>query len=236
MLRRIRITDAGFPRNAGSDHIKGVKMSSASRTAVCRLCRRENEKLFLKGSRCTSSKCALERRAYIPGEQGVGSRRRRPSNYAMQLREKQKARRIYGIRERQFRNYFKKAERAKMATGSALIQFLERRIDNIIYRANLASSRSRARQMVNHGFLRVNGRKVDIPSFLVNAGDKLTLDCSDQQKKDIKKTAEIMDDRVRPDWFEVDMDSFTIDIKRLPTKDDIGIGIEENLIVELYSK
>lgn len=211
-------------------------MSSTKKSSVCRLCRRETEKLFLKGQRCTSSKCAMDRRGYIPGEQSQGRRRKRLSNYAIQLREKQKARRIYGIREQQFRNYFKKAERSKLATGSALIQFLERRLDNILYRANFAHSRANARQMVNHGFLKVNGRKVDIPSFLVKTGDKLSVKCSDQQKKDIKKTAEIMEDRMKPDWFEVNTENLSVEIKRLPTKEDIGIGIEENLIVELYSK
>ncbi len=211
-------------------------MSRTQKTSVCRLCRRESEKLFLKGTRCTSAKCALDRKSYTPGEQGQGRRRRRMSNYAMQLREKQKARRIYGIREKQFRNYFKKAESSQLSTGKALLQFLERRLDNVVYRANFAHSRSQARQMVNHGFFKVNGRKVDIPSFLVKSEDKLTMNCSDPQKKDIKKTLEIMDDRIRPDWFKVDEKQLVIDITRLPEKDDIGIGIEENLIIELYSK
>lgn len=211
-------------------------MSSTNNASVCRLCRREEEKLFLKGTRCISAKCAVDKRPYIPGEQGQGRRRRRPSNYATQLREKQKARRIYGIREKQFHNYFEKAERMKMATGDALLQFLERRLDNVVYRAVFAHSRAQARQMVNHGLFKVNGRKVDIPSYLVSPEDKITVKNTDRFKKEINKTMEIMEDNMKPDWFEVDKDLLSISIGRLPTKDDIGIAIEENLIVELYSK
>lgn len=211
-------------------------MSRTKKASVCRLCRREEEKLFLKGARCISSKCAIDRRPYIPGEQGQGRRRRRPSNYAMQLREKQKARRIYGIREKQFRNYFAKAEGTKMATGDALLQFLERRLDNVIYRANFAYSRAHARQMVNHGLFRVNGRKVDIPSYLVKQQAKITVRADDNLKKEIKKTMELMEDNIKPDWFEVDKELLEINVGRMPTKADVGISIEENLIVELYSK
>jgi small subunit ribosomal protein S4 len=206
-------------------------------TASCRLCRREGEKLFLKGTKCVSDKCAFDKRQYAPGQHGQ-QRKRKPSDYAIQLREKQKAKRIYGILEKQFRNYFKKAEKAKGATGEILLQLLERRLDNVVYRANFASSRSQARQMVKHNFAKVNGKKVNIPSYIVKPGEKIEMKGKDQQIKDIKEIIKILEDRGRivPDWIEVSPDKLTIDISRLPNKADTGMAIEENLIVELYSK
>ncbi|MBL7073021.1 MAG: 30S ribosomal protein S4 [Candidatus Omnitrophica bacterium] len=204
-------------------------------TASCRLCRRESEKLFLKGERCTSEKCAFLKREYAPGQHGQ-MRRRKKSDYAIQLREKQKAKRIYGVFEKQFENYFKKAERAKGATGEVLLQFLERRLDNLIYRACYAKSRSASRQLVGHGFVRVNGRKVNIPSFLVKAGDEVEMTGKDAQIKEIKETVKILEDRGIPEWIETSPGNLAVKIKRLPTKKDTGLKIEENLIVELYSK
>jgi len=204
-------------------------------TASCRLCRREMEKLFLKGERCTSAKCAFLKREYAPGQHGQ-MRRRKKSDYAIQLREKQKAKRIYGILEKQFKNYFKKAERAKGATGEVLLQCLERRLDNLVYRACFANSRSEARQLVGHGFVKVNGRKVDIPSFLIKAGDEVEMAGKDAQIKEIKETAKVLEDRGTPEWIETSSANLAIKVKRLPVKSDTGLKIEENLIVELYSK
>ena len=203
--------------------------------ASCRLCRRENEKLFLKGTRCTSASCSVVKRGYAPGQHGR-MMKRKPSNYAIQLREKQKAKRIYGMLERQFRNYFKKAEKAKGATGEVLIQLLERRLDNVLYKACLASSLSSARQMVGHKFVKVNGRKVNIPSYLVKVGDEIELIGKEEQKKAFKETTKILEDRGVPDWIEVSSDKLAVKVNRLPLKGDIGVAIEENLIVELYSK
>ncbi len=204
-------------------------------TASCRLCRREKEKLFLKGTKCSSGKCAFVKREYAPGQHGQ-LRKRKPSDYAIQLREKQKAKRAYGILEKQFKNYFKKAEKAKGVTGEVLLQFLERRLDNVIFLACFASSRSSARQLVSHRFVKVNGRKVNISSFLVKKGDEITLAGKDKQLKEIKKTTKVLEDRGTPEWMEVASDALAIKILHLPEKEDISMAIEENLIVELYSK
>jgi len=204
-------------------------------TASCRLCRREGEKLFLKGTRCSADKCAFARREYAPGQHGQ-MRRRKASNYAIQLREKQKAKRTYGVLEKQFENYFKKAEKAKGATGEVLIQLLERRIDNLVYRACFASSRSSARQLVSHGFVKVNGKKVNIPSYLIKVGDEIQIRGKDTQIKDIKETVKLLEDRTIPEWIGVSAEDLLAKITRLPIKSDIGLAIEESLIVELYSK
>ncbi|MDD5634350.1 MAG: 30S ribosomal protein S4, partial [Candidatus Omnitrophica bacterium] len=166
-------------------------------TPSCRLCRREEVKLFLKGTRCATDKCALVKRAYSPGQHGK-TRKRKSSNYAMQLREKQKAKRIYGILERQFKNYFKKAEKAKGATGEVLLQSLERRLDNVIYRACFAGSRAQARQIVGHRFVKVNGRRVNIPSFLVRVDDEITLGGREEQLKAIRESAKVLEGRSIP--------------------------------------
>ena len=204
-------------------------------SASCRLCRREMEKLFLKGTKCESDKCAFVKRAYAPGEHGQ-MRRRKASNYAVQLREKQKAKRIYGMLEKQFKNYFKRAEKTKGATGEILLQLLERRIDNVIYRAGFAASRAGARQMVSHKFIKVNGRRVNISSFLVDIGDEIVIKGKEAQEKAIKETYKELEDRTKPEWIEVSDSNLAVKIKRLPTKSDSGMEIEENHIVELYSK
>jgi len=204
-------------------------------TASCRLCRSAGDKLFLKGTRCTSSKCSLAKRDYGPGQHGQ-MRRRKPSNFAIQLREKQKAKRIYGMLERQFRNYFAKAERSKGATGEVLLQLLERRLDNVIYRSCFSSSLSGARQMVSHKFVKVNGRRVNIPSYQISEGDEILLYGTETQLKAIKETVKELEDRGIPEWLEVSGEQLTVKIKRLPTKSDSGKEIQENLIVELYSK
>jgi len=204
-------------------------------TASCRICRGEGEKLFLKGAKCTSDKCAFLKREYAPGQHGQ-MRRRKKSDYAIQLREKQKVKRIYGVLEKQFENYFKKAEKSKGATGEVLFQLLECRLDNLIFRACFAKSRSASRQLVGHGFVKVNGRKVNIPSFLVNTGDEIEMYGNDSQIKELKETAKVLEDRGTPEWIEISAENLAVKIKRLPTKKDTGLTIEENLIVELYSK
>jgi len=201
----------------------------------CRLCRRENEKLFLKGTKCTTDKCAFMRRGYAPGMHGQRMRRK-ASDYAIQLLEKQKAKRIYGLLERQFKNYFKKAERSKGVTGEVLLQLLERRIDNVVFRACFAESRAKARQVVKHNFVRINGRKVNIPSYLIKVGDEIKIKGSDQQLKAFRETAKVLEERGVPEWMEVSAENLAVKITKLPTKKDIGMVIEENLIVELYSK
>jgi len=203
--------------------------------ASCRKCRREGEKLFLKGTRCTSDKCAYAKREYAPGQHG-NKRHRKPSDYAIQLREKQKAKRIYGVLEKQFKNYFKKAERAKGATGEVLLQLLERRLDNVVYRACFAPSRSAARQMVGHKFVKVNGRKVNISSYSVVPGEEITIVGKDSLVKDIRENVKILEDRGTPEWIEADSKALAIKVKKMPAKEDIGMAIEENLIIELYSK
>jgi small subunit ribosomal protein S4 len=163
-------------------------------------------------------------------------RKRKPSDYAIQLREKQKVKRIYGLLERQFKNYFFKAEQSKGVTGQVLLQLLERRLDNLVYRANFAESRAKARQTVLHGFTTVNGKKVNIPSYLINVGDKIEIKGSEGQLKAFKETAKLLEDRQTPEWLDVSAEKLAVEIRRLPEKKDIGMTIEENLIVELYSK
>lgn len=204
-------------------------------TASCRQCRREGEKLFLKGTKCGTDKCALTRRDFAPGMHGQkGSKK--GSNYSIQLREKQKAKRIYGLFERQFKNYFKKASREKGVTGDVLLRFLECRLDNVVYRAGFAESRAKARQMVLHRHAKVNGRKLNIPSYLVRPGDEIMLAGKDEQIKSYKETTKILQDRTIPEWMDVSADNLAIKIKRVPEKKDIGEAIQASLIVELYSK
>jgi len=204
--------------------------------SACRLCRSEGEKLFLKGVRCNTDRCAIARREYSPGQHGITKRRKKPSNYALQLRMKQKVKRIYGVLEKQFKLYFIKADRSKGVTGEVLLQLLERRLDNLVYRACFAESRARARQLVRHRFVKVNGRKVDIPSYLIKAGDTIELTGKEQQEKAIKETFKTLEDRGVPEWLVVESEALSIKVERLPVKADIGMDIEENLIVELYSK
>ena len=203
---------------------------------VCRLCRRENEKLFLKGKRCLTDKCAIERKAYPPGQHGTGRRRRRSSEYATQLREKQKVKRIYGIGERRFRTMFTEAERVKGITGENLLISLEARLDNIVYRLGFAPSRKAARQLVRHRHVRVDGATVDIPSFQVSPGQEISIAPSAQ---DAPVVREAMEDRKSKDqlsWLGADYDNFTGRVIEEPTRADIPLAVQEQLIVELYSK
>ena len=203
--------------------------------ARCRLCRREGMKLFLKGSRCFSDKCAFERRGYAPGEHGK-SRRIKETNYGQQLREKQKARRIYGLLERQFRHFFTKAAVSKGVTGETLLQMLERRLDNVVFRLGFASNRSQARQLVRHGHFEVNGRIVDIPSFLVRSGDQVRVREKSKKLTVIQGALEARKGQSSPEWLEVDADGMTGKVLSIPTRESIPVPINEQLIVELYSK
>ena len=202
--------------------------------SVCRLCRREGVKLFLKGERCYTDKCAIERRNYPPGQHGQA--RAKFSEYAIQLREKQKLRRIYGVLERQFRRYFHTADKGKGVTGETLLILLERRLDNMVYRMGFANSRSEGRQLVRHGHCAVNGKKVNIPSFLVKAGDVVTVREKSRPNTRIGEALEASQRRGIPDWLEVDRPNFTGRIKALPARNDLTMPINEKLVVELYSK
>ncbi len=202
--------------------------------SVCRMCRREGMKLFLKGERCFTDKCAIERRNYPPGQHGQG--RHKFSEYSIQLREKQKVKRIYGVFEAQFRRYFALAERSRGVTGETLLTTLERRLDNIVFRLSFANSRAEARQLVRHGHFKVNGRKVTIPSFLVNAGDKVTVRERSQKVARIVEALELSQRRGVPDWLEIDREGFAGTVKMLPQRADLTMPINERLIVELYSK
>lgn len=204
------------------------------RGSVCRLCRREGMKLFLKGDRCFSEKCAVERRNYPPGEHGQG--RVKFSEYGNQLREKQKVKRIYGVMENQFHRYFMEAERMKGVTGENLLILLERRLDNMVYRLGFAASRNEARQLVRHGHIRVNGRKVDIPSFLTKQGDTIQLREKSRKIARVLDSLETIARRGVPSWLEYDKNTFTGKIKAFPTREELTMPISENLIVELYSK
>jgi small subunit ribosomal protein S4 len=202
---------------------------------VCRLCRREGTKLFLKGARCYSDKCSVARRTYPPGQHGQG-RRRQMSNYGQQLREKQKARRIYGVLERQFRRYYAQAARAKGVTGERLLQLLELRLDNVVYRLGFAENRAQARQLVNHGHFEVNGRKVDIPSYLVKENDAIAVRERSRNRTYFKDLLAVLADRQTPEWLTRNNDTLSGSVVRLPQRDDIEIPVEEQLIVERYSR
>lgn len=202
--------------------------------SVCRICRREGGRLFLKGDRCYSDKCSVERRAYPPGQHG--QRRSKVTDYGIQLREKQKVRKMYGILEKQFRLYFEKAESMKGITGSNLLTLLERRMDNIIYRLGFASSRNQARQLVRHNHFLVNGRKVNIPSYLVKVGDVVVLRDKSRKVASILESMETVARRGVPEWLELDKDNFTGAIRAFPAREDLTMPIQEQLIVELYSK
>ncbi len=202
--------------------------------SVCRLCRREKTKLFLKGTRCHTPKCAVERREYVPGMHGQG--RQKLSGYGLQLREKQKVKRIYGILETQFKNYFKKAAHTKGETGSSLLTRLERRLDNVVYRMGVAGSRSEARQIVRHGHVMVNKKPVNIVSFQVKAGDNIRLLGSDKMRERFKQVLEETKDQKRVEWLNTDGIDFTSTVTKLPERSDIQMPIQEQLIVELYSK
>lgn len=201
---------------------------------VCRLCRREGAKLYLKGDRCYTAKCAIDRRGYAPGQHGQG--RKKSSEYGIQLREKQKARRIYGVLETQFRNYFEKAEHQKGVTGENLLRLLERRLDNVVYRLGFAGSRVEARQLVRHGHFSVNGRKVNIPSFLTKVGDVIVINEKSRDTNRIKELVEQAARKAAPAWLELDVDQFIGKVVAIPSREEIDVPIEEHLIVELYSR
>jgi small subunit ribosomal protein S4 len=200
--------------------------------AVCRLCRREGLKLFLKGDRCFTDKCAFSRRGYAPGQHGQG--RKKVSNYGLQLREKQKAKRIYGILEGQFRRYYEKAERQRGITGENLLRFLELRLDSIVYKLGYGNSRSEARQLVNHGHFLVNGKKVDIASYEVKVNDVISVCDKSKATEKFKTFAE--NPKALPSWIEGNSENFEGKIISLPSRADIEVPVNETLIVELYSK
>ena len=202
--------------------------------AVCRMCRREGQKLFLKGDRCYTQKCALECRAYAPGQHGQN--RRKASEYGTQLREKQKTKRYYGLLETQFRNYFEMAERRPGQTGENLLAILESRLDNVVYRLGFAMSRAEARQLVSHGHFTVNGHKVNIPSYLVKPGMVITLKDTSKSLEKIKANVEANSFRQPPKWLEYDANNMIAKVTAVPAREDIDLPIEEHLIVELYSK
>jgi small subunit ribosomal protein S4 len=204
---------------------------------VCRLCRREGIKLFLKGQRCFTEKCAVEKRNFFPGEHGHNVRMRsKVIGYGLQLREKQKVKRIYGILERQFRRYFEKAARRKGITGELLLQFLERRLDNVVCRLGFAGSRRQARQLVRHGHIEVNGRRITIPSYLLKRGDEVAVRQNSRKMPSIVNSLQEVPGRGVPSWLSLDAESFKGQVLELPRRADIALPIEEQLIVELYSK
>src|ERR1700674_4265809 len=202
---------------------------------VCRLCRREGMKLFLKGERCYTEKCAIEKRNFAPGQHGK-SRKQKLAGYGVQLREKQKVKRIYGVLEDQFRRYFEQAERTRGITGETLLQLLAGRLDNFVYRLGLATSRPQARQLVRHGHFLVNGKKVDIPSYSVKAGDLVTVLGRTQKNPTIEHAMEEVKGRGIPAWLAFDANTITGRIVSIPTREQINLPVQEQLIVELYSK
>lgn len=198
----------------------------------CRQCRREGCKLFLKGERCTSKKCAMERRPSLPGQHG--SARKRVTEYGLQLREKQKVKRAYGILEKQFRRYYEEAVRMKGVTGENMLSLIERRLDNVVYRMGIGASRPECRQIVNHGQITVNGRRVNIPSFIVKVGDEIAIK---ENKKELEMFKQLKDIKiVMPKWLEFNPQTLTGKVVALPTREDIDLGIKEHLIIELYSR
>ena len=202
---------------------------------VCRLCRREAMKLFLKGERCHGEKCAIDRRNVPPGQHGKG-RRTRLAGYGLQLREKQKVKRMYGVLERQFRRYFEEADRRKGVTGETLLQLLERRLDNVVYRLGFAASRPQARQLVRHGHFTVNGRRADVPSFSVKAGDVVAVRTSSAKNPAILYAREEVKGRGIPEWLALDEQALSGRLTAAPTRDQLNVAVHEQLIVELYSK
>ncbi|MFH1063030.1 MAG: 30S ribosomal protein S4 [Candidatus Omnitrophota bacterium] len=204
----------------------------------CRICRREGSKLFLKGARCATDKCAFTRRSYPAGQHGAsrGRGRSKISDYGLQLREKQKVKRIYGVLERQFRRYFYEADRLEGVTGELLLQLLERRLDNVILRTGFAVSLTQARQFVRYGHVQVNGKKVDIPSFLVVAGLSIQIKAKDSLIKLVRENLEITKDRTIPSWLRVDTANLKAEVLKMPLREEVPFAVQEQLIVELYSK
>lgn len=201
---------------------------------VCRLCRREGQKLYLKGERCFSPKCAIDRRAYAPGQHGQN--RKKLSEYGLQLREKQKAKRIYGVLETQFANYFEEADRTPGITGENLLRLLELRLDNVVYRLGFGRSRTEARQVVRHNHILVNGKRVNIPSYQVRVGDVIEIKEDSKSLQRFKDIVETTGSRLVPEWLQADKDNLSGKIVSVPNRDQIDIDIQETLIVELYSK
>ena len=201
---------------------------------VCRLCRREGTKLFLKGERCLTGKCALDRRSTAPGQHGAA--RKKVEEYGRQLREKQKTRRYYGVLEKQFIRYYEMAELKEGMTGENLLIILERRLDNVVYRMGMAKSRKEARQLVLHGHFTLNGKKANIPSMLVKAGDVISVKEASRESVKIKELVEALEGQIKPKWLEVDSANLTAKVVNLPAREDIDFPFEEQLIVELYSK
>jgi small subunit ribosomal protein S4 len=203
--------------------------------AVCRLCRREGMKLFLKGAKCFTDKCPVEKRNFAPGQHGK-DRKAKIVGYGLQLREKQKAKRMYFTQEKQFRNYFERAARTRGVTGEVLLQQLERRLDNVVYRLGFAVARRQARQLVRHGHVQVNGKKVDIPSYQVHAGDEIAVRETSNKLAMLEIAKDFASHQAPPAWLEVDRDAYKGRVVSLPTRNDINLPINEQLIVELYSK
>jgi small subunit ribosomal protein S4 len=203
--------------------------------SVCRYCRGEGEKLFLKGDRCYSEKCAVERKPFGPGAHGQG-RRQKPTEYGLQLREKQKTKRTYGLMEKQFRNYFKRAERQKGITGENLLILLERRLDNVVYRLGFASSRKEARQLVNHGHFTINGKKATIPSMMVRVGDIIQVKEKSRESAKFKEIKEQAAYKTPPEWLSVDVENLAGTVLAYPVRNQIDTPVSEQLIVELYSR
>ena len=202
--------------------------------AVCKLCRREGKKLYLKGERCYTGKCAIERRAYAPGQHGQS--RKKATEYGLQLRAKQQAKRYYGIQEGQFYKYFLMAERKQGVTGENLLRICESRLDNVVYLLGWANSRAEARQLVTHGHFKVNGKKVNIPSYLIKAGDEVAICDKSKESTKIKATVEANASRPVPQWLDLNAEALTGKVLALPTREQIMVPVEEHLIVELYSK
>ena len=202
--------------------------------AVCKLCRREGKKLFLKGERCYTGKCSVERRAYAPGQHGQS--RKKTSEYGLQLRAKQQARRYYGIQEGQFHKYFLMAERKQGVTGENLLRICESRLDNVVYLLGWANSRAEGRQLVTHGHYKVNGKKVDIPSYLLKAGDTVTIKAKSMESDKIHSVLDINSARPVPQWLELNRDSVEAKVLSMPEREQISVPVEEHLIVEFYSK
>jgi small subunit ribosomal protein S4 len=219
-----------------SNGSKGEKHLARHREAVCRLCRREGQKLFLKGLRCFTEKCAIEKRNFVPGQHGQ-ARRAKMVGYGVQLREKQKVKRTYGLLERQFRSYFEKAVRAKGPTGSNLVIMLERRLDNVVYRMGLGGSRAQARQLVLHGHIRVKGQKVNIPSYLVQVGEEIALKEKMHQNTMILEARNLAQSQGVAPWLDIDRENFKARVVAMPRREDVQTPpMNEQLIVELYSK
>lgn len=220
---------------SASETEEGLGAVARYTQSACRLCRREGLKLFLKGNRCFTEKCAMERRAFPPGQHGQG-RRIKQSEYGTQLREKQKVKRIYGLMERQFRNTFQKAERAKGITGWNLLLMLERRLDTMVHRIGFATTHSEARQLVRHGHILVNGKRVNIPSYQVKVGDQISVRETSRTIGQITHAMESASERGLPGWVELQKNAFTGVFRNLPSREELTMPIQEQLIVELYSK